>query len=215
MARNGDLSATQSPQEGTLSYTVLTNKTIAMTISQSERGIGQDTVAANPNIDIIDPDILALGLRVGAQLKRVNSHEEFFVGHAVIRLGDETGRFVLHRLHLFLFLFGTDLALRLLELLPVHLGLDLSSIGRLQVNRVSCETQGRGHVPLGSNVDSLVQLLGGEGHLSPFRINAIRRAQAGDELLHEIFDSLFILRREIPRGRDEKLGDRFGGLRQR
>lgn len=192
VVRNGDFSATQATQESTLTDTVLTNKTVAMAIRQSKRSIGQDAMAANRDIDTIDPDILALGLVVGAELERVDSHEELFVRHGVVGLVEQTRRLVLHRLHLLLLLLGADLPLGLLELLAIHTGLDLSA-NRLQIDVTTCETQGRRHVSLGSDVDGLVELLGREGHLPPLRVNAIGCAQAGDELLDEVADGLCIL----------------------
>lgn len=197
VVRNCDFSATQSPQKRTFSYTVLTNKTVAMTISQNKGSIGQDTMTTNSGIDTIDPDILALGLRVGTQLERVNSHVELLVRHGFLWLVEKPRRLILDRLHLLLLLLGGDLALSLLELLPVHSGLDLSGIGGFQVDVSASQTQCGRHVALRPHVNRLVELLRGERHLASLGVNAIGRAQSGNELRNEVPDSFHILLSEV------------------
>lgn len=212
VVRNGYFSATQCPQKRTLSYTVLTDKTVTVTISQDKRSISHDAMAANPDVNTVDPNILALGLRVGAQLEWVDGHEELFIRHGFFRLVEETRRLVLNRLHLLLLLLGTDLALCLLELLPIHTRLDLSGIGGFQVDIASSKTKRGRHVPLRPHVNGLVEPLRSKRHLSSLGVKAIGRAQAGDELLDEIPDSLCILVGKVARCRNEKLRDGVGCL---
>lgn len=181
-----------------------------MTVSQDEGAISHNAMTANPDVNTIDSDILALGLRVGTQLERVDRHEELFVRHGFFRLVEETRRLVLNRLHLLLLLLGADLALCLLELLPIHTGLDLSSVGRFQIDIASGKTQRRGHVPLRSHVNGLVEPLRGERHLSSLGVNTIGRAQAGDELLDKVPDSLRILFGKVARRRNQQFRDGVG-----
>lgn len=180
VGRDRDFSATESTQKCRFTDTVLTNETVTTTISECEGSICQNAQATDRDIDVIQLNVLTLGLRVGAHLKRVDSHEELFVGHSLIRLVEQTGSFVGDILHGLLILLGADLALGLLKLLLVHLGLHLSSIGGFQVDCVSSQTQCRRHVPLRADIDGLFKFLGLEGHLPPLWV-AIGGAQRGDE----------------------------------
>lgn len=212
MARNGHFSATQSAQKSTFTDTVLTDETITVSISQSQGSVGQHAETTNGNIDAVDPDIFALVLRIRAQLEGVDGHEELFIGHGIVGLVEQTRGFIGDGLHLLLLLFGTDLALGLLELLAVDTRFDLARVGGLQVDIPTGQTEGGGHVPLRADMDGLVELLGAERQLPLLGVDAIGRAQRGDILVYQVADSIRILGGEVPGSRNEKLRDGIGSF---
>lgn len=131
MGRNSNFSATQSTQQSTLSDTVLTNQTVAMTVSQCQRSIRQYPQATNRDVDSVHLDVLALGLRVRAHLQRVDSHVELFIGLRRIRLVEQSRCLIFHVLHDLLLLLRANLLFRLLKLLPIHTRFHLPGICRL------------------------------------------------------------------------------------
>lgn len=215
MGGNGDLTATERPEQRTLSDTVLANQAVAMSIGQRQGGVRQHPISADRDIDTVDLDVLALRLGVRTQLERVYGHEKLLVRLGVVGLSDQLRGLVLYILHDLLFLLRTDLQLSLLQLLLVYLRLQLPGVGGLEVDGDARQAQRRRGVALRADMDGLVQLLCRKGHLPLLGVQAIGGAEVGHELFHQITDGAFILRTEVPRGRDQQRHDGVRGLGQR
>src|SRR4051812_39963638 len=79
MGWDGNLSPGERPQECRFTNTVVTNKTVAVSIRQSQGSVGQDTKSSDRNVGIVDLDVLALSALPRAKLKRIHGHVEFLV----------------------------------------------------------------------------------------------------------------------------------------
>lgn len=155
------LSSREGSQQRRFTDTVVTNQTIPMAIRKRQVGISQYPLAADADIDILDLDVLGLAGAAPTKLQRVDGHVELLVALGVLGLVDELGGLILDRLEMLLALLGGDLPLRLLELLPVDLGLHLARVRGLQVYATGRHGEGGRHVALGADLDGLVEPLDG------------------------------------------------------
>lgn len=180
-----------------------------MAICQGEGGVGENSLATNRDIDIVNLDVL--GLATGADgLQGVDGHVELLVRLGRLWLVEQPRGLVLYRLEGLLLLLGGNLALGLLELLAVDLGLDLPGVGGLQVDGAGGDGQGGGHGVLGADLDGLVQPPDGGG------FPLVRGAIGLVVLCHPLVDELLDLGLEggagVARGGEEQLGDDGGGV---
>lgn len=157
---DGDLTTTESPQQRRFTNTVLTDKTIAMTIGESQGTVREDTLARDGDVEAIDLDVLALVTVLRTQHERVDGHVKFFIALRLVGLVEKSGGLIFDSLECLAVLLSTQLTLSLFELLAVNAGFDLASTSLFKINCTTSEAEGRGYVPLGSHVNGLFQLLG-------------------------------------------------------